>query len=204
MRRCPTRNGFGVLWVIMIVALLAVVAAAAAPYLAQLNDVDRVNETATALRKVATAIDSFNLTAKRGGTSWTTPNNLALLTVTVVNGQPAGCTTLTYNATSVTAWATGAPYAPFFMPTDGLWTPLGRINNAPSRVTTAPATARTSINDPYYIQIPNVDVRDARMLDLAVDGTINNAADTVLYTAPAADSTVLLSYNVFPAHLPAC
>src|SRR5262245_4731235 len=111
MGHIKSRPGFGLVWVVVLVAIVAAIGAAAAPYLNTLNDVERANETATILRKVATAVDSFNLTAKRGGASFTTPNQLSQLTVTIVNGQTAGCTSLTYNATAVTAWATGAPYA---------------------------------------------------------------------------------------------
>lgn len=202
--RFAPRSGSALLWTIAMIAVFAVMAATAAPYLEDVGDAGRVRTAADQLRKIAQAVDTFNLTAKRGGASFTTPNNLAQLTVTIANGAQAGCTAQTYNNTAVNNWATKAPYTSFWMPSNGLWTPIGRINNSPSRVATAQATIRTSTSDPYYIQIPNVDVKDARMLDLLVDGTVDGAADTVLYTAPAADSTVLLSYNVFPPHLPAC
>jgi type II secretory pathway pseudopilin PulG len=189
---------------ILLLAVAAALAAAAAPYLVQINDVARVNETSDLLHAVAAGVDSFNLTAKRGGPAFTTPNRLSQLTTTIVDAQPAGCTTLTYNATAVAGWLSGAPFVAMWMPTNGLWTPLGRLNDAPSRTAATAATARTSTSDPYFIQIAGVDVDLARMLDLAVDGVANSAADTVQYTAPAADGTVLLSFNVFPAHLPAC
>lgn len=193
------------MWTIALVAIIAAAAAVAAPYLAQMNDVDRITRTATILRTVAAGVDSFNATA-RTGVAFNNPNNLAQLTVTIVNGQTAGCTAQTYNATAVTNWATGAPYVTYSMPAAGLWTPIGRLNNLPSRTTATAGTARTANSDPYYIQIPNVHIKDARMLDLLIDGVINNAGatDTVLYTAVASDSTVLLSWNVFPAHMPSC
>jgi hypothetical protein len=198
------RSGSALLWSIALISVLALIAAIAAPYLSDIGGLERVGTTATMLREVASGVDSFNLTAKRGSSAFTTPNNLAQLTATIANGGTSGCTAQTYNATAVTNWTSGAPYTSFWMPSDGLWTPIGRLNNLPSRVTTAQATARTANSDPYYIQIPNVDIKDARMLDLLIDGALNGAADTVLYTAPGADSTVLLSYNVIPAHMPAC
>src|SRR4051812_10642219 len=139
-----SRSGYVLMWTIALVAIIAAGAAAAAPYVSQLNDVDRINETATILRSVGKGIDSFNLTAKNGGAAFMNANNLAQLTVTIVNGQTAGCTSQAYNATAVTAWATGAPYVTYSMPSNGQWTPIGRINNLPSRTTATAATARTA------------------------------------------------------------
>jgi len=200
--RC--RPGSALLWTIAVIGCLAVTAAAAAPYLVQVNDVTRVNDAAQTLRDIAEGIDSFNLTAKRGSASFTTPNQLSQLTATIVNGQTAGCTAQNYNATAVGNWATGAPYTAFWMPSNGLWTPIGRVNNRPSKDSSRQAVARTANSDPYYVQIPNVDIKDARMLDLAIDGALDADSDTLLYSAPAPDSTVLVSYHVVLAHSPAC
>ena len=43
----------------------------------------------------------------------------------------------------------------------------------------------------------NVDIKLARLLDALVDGTPNAAADTVFYTAVAADSTTTVSWRVY-------
>ena len=92
------------------------------------------------------------------------------------------------------------------MPLNGLWTPLRRVNDAPSRTTPTPTAAvkRTATTDPNFIQIPSVDVNLARQLDVYVDGTPGQAAGAIQYTAPASDSTVLLSYKVTLLNPTAC
>lgn len=202
--RATQRGGYALLWVLVILGAISTILAAAAPLVMEANDLSRVVISAEMLRKVSKAVDSFNLVVKRGGTSWTTPNKLSLLTSTVVNGSQAGCTAQTYNATAVTNWAANGPFGEYFIQPAGLWTPIGRINDAPSRSPTTLGTLRTSNSDPMYIQIEDVDVKVARLLDAYVDGTPGQAADTVQYTNPAADSTVIVSYNVTLARLPAC
>jgi type II secretory pathway pseudopilin PulG len=204
MSAMRARRGFALLWAIIGIAVLAAVGAAAAPYLVNVNDVDRVVATSKLLAQVTTGVDSFTLLVKRGGASWTTPNRLSLLTNTIVDATPAGCTTQTYNPTAVTAWATGAPYVSINMPTNGLWTPIGRLSDFPSRTAATIGTVRTGTSDPYFIQILGVDLQLAQMLDLTVDGVANAAAGIVWYSATAADGTVTVSYDTGLAHDPAC
>ncbi|HXT18412.1 MAG TPA: hypothetical protein VN706_22485 [Gemmatimonadaceae bacterium] len=197
------RQGYAYLWAIFTLGVIAVLAAAAAPSLQQVNDVSRVNSAAETLTQLGLGVDSFNLYVKRGGASFTTPALLSDLTTTV-GIAPAGCTTQSYNQTAITAWATHAPFTPFVVPAGGLWTPIGRVNDAPSRTAATEAVTRTSTSDPYFIQIPSVDVSLARMLDLAIDATPSSTTGALQYTATAADSTVLVSYLVTLAHSPAC
>lgn len=183
-------------WAIVTTAIIAALVAAVAPTLTQLVDTTRVNTTADVLHAITVGVDSFNKTAKRGGPAFTTPNTLYLLDTVVVNGQPAGCTTQNYNGTAATNWLANGPYLSFYFPPTGLQTPLGVVNNAPSRSAGSIGTRRTSQSDSFFVQMQTVDVQLARMLDLTVDGTIGSTADTVQYSAPAADSTVTLSWWV--------
>jgi Tfp pilus assembly protein PilE len=204
LRYLCSRPGTAYLWTLTMVAVLAIIAAVAAPSLADIGDVSRVKSAEATLSDLAAGVDTFNLYAKRGSASFTTPAALSQLTSTITNGRPAGCGTQTYNATAVTNWTAHAPFTTFVVPPQGLWTPIGRVNDAPSRTPATAAVQRTSTSDPYYIQIPSVDVQLARMLDLAVDDTISAATGVVRYTTAAADSTVLVSYLVTLAHSPAC
>jgi len=159
------------------------------------------------LRDVARGVDSFNAVVKRGPSSTatnTTPATLDLLTVVMRSGTTAGCRGQQYDASSVSAWGGSAPFAPYVMPVEGLSTPIGRLNNAPSRSATATADQRRSPSEPYFIQIPQVDIKMARLLDIYVDGVANANADTVFYTTPTRDSTVVVSYRVFLRKTPAC
>lgn len=194
MRR---RRGFALLWALMMIGLVAVIAAFAAPYLAQSADLARVQQSAEILAQVAEAVDSFTLVVKRGGASFTTPNNLTELSSTIPLNGTAGCTSQTYNSTAVTNWASTAPFGgQFVVPSNGLWTPLGRINVAPSRSPSSIGTARTSQNDPYYIQIQGVDIALARELDVLVDTLDSQTSGIVQYSNPAADNTTTVSYDV--------
>jgi len=201
------RRAAVLLWILVTIAVIAPVAAATAPLLMQINDTNRITITARMLRDVARGVDSFNAVVKRGPASSatnTTPASLELLTVSVRSGAASGCRGPRYDTTSVAGWGAHAPFAPYVMPAEGLSTPIGRLNNAPSRSATAIADQRRSANDPYFIQIPRVDVKMARQLDVYVDGVSNAGADTVFYTTPAPDSTVVVSYRVFPRRMPAC
>jgi hypothetical protein len=200
-------RGAVLLWIVVTIAVIAAVAATAAPLLLQINDTNRVAISARLLRDVAQGVDSFNAVVVRGpsnGRTNTTPASLELLTTPVVASRPAGCKGQQYDSASVSGWAAGGPFAPYVMPSEGLWTPIGRINNAPSRSATRAGDARRAPNDPYFIQIARVDVKLARLIDLYVDGMANAAGDTVQYTPPARDSSVLLSYRVTITHTPAC
>jgi hypothetical protein len=201
------RRAAVLLWILVTIAVIAAVAAVAAPLLVQLNDTDRVAETARLLHEVARGVDSFATVVKRGAAPTavsTTPASLDLLTSGVAIARPAGCRGEQYDTNSVSAWAAHGPFAPFVLPVEGLWTPIGRISNLPSRSATLRGAQRRTITDSYFIQIPQVDVKMARLLDGYVDGVSNATADTVQYTTPGSDSTVLLSYRVSLSHAPAC
>lgn len=205
--RGPRRRarGYILLWAVAMLAILAALAAVTAPYLTTATDAARVERSAAILASIAEAVDSFNLVVKRGGASFTTPNNLTQLTSTIANGDQAGCTSQTYNTTAVTNWRNNAPFGGgIAIDASGVWTPLGRINVDPSRTPNTVGTARTSTSDPYYVQMEDVDIALARGLDLYVDGTESRTAGVVRYTAPAADSTTVVSYDVTLAHTPAC
>jgi hypothetical protein len=207
MRSMRARRAAVLMWILVTIAVVAAVAAATAPLLMQINDRNRIAITARMLRDVARGVDSFNVVVKRGPSTSATntaPASLDLLTVVMRSGATSGCRGQRYDTSSVSAWGANAPFAPYVMPAEGLSTPIGRLNNAPSRSAAATADQRRSGSDPYFIQIPRVDVSMARLLDLYVDGVGNANADTVLYTTPARDSTVVVSYRVFLRRTPAC
>lgn len=195
------------IWVVVTLAVITTLAAAAAPYLYQLTDVRDVNQTAATLGALATGIDSFDVTVKRGPTKYTTPHFLNMLTTTApVAGDSAGCTITKqpYNSATANAWPTGAPYVDFYVPVGGLWTPLGLVVDVPSRTAASLSSLRTDDNDSLFIQIDEVDVRLARMLDLKVDGTLDGTADTVRFDTPGSDSLTMVSYWVPLPHNPSC
>lgn len=185
------------IWAIVTIAILAALVGAAVPTLSQWVDTTRVTSTAETLRDITVAVDSFNKTVKRGASSFITPRYLHLLDTVLVVGDSVGCrSNQTVNTTAQNSWITNGPFLSFYMSPYGLETPLGHLSDSVSRTNSLLASRRTSQTDSFFIQIPNVDVSLARMLDLDVDGTINANGDTVQYTAPGADSLVLLSWWV--------
>ncbi|HVX40451.1 MAG TPA: hypothetical protein VHB25_12845 [Gemmatimonadaceae bacterium] len=197
MRPNTTRRGFAMLWAIVTVAVIAAIVAAAAPTLTQMVDTTRVTTTAEYLREIAIGVDSFNKNVKRGAPSYTTPRYLHQLDTVVVAGDSIGCrSNQTNNNTAVNNWIKFGPFLTFYFSPNGLSTPLGQVHDSTSRTMGALGQRRTSQNDSVFIQIDSVDVGLARMMDVNVDGTENANADTVRYTAPGADSLVLLSWWV--------
>ena len=201
------RRAAVLLWILVTIAVIAAVAAATAPLLMQINDTERVAASAQLLRGVARGVDSFNAVVARGASSSPSNTTPASLDATgrspVASGGIAGCSAQRYDTASVTGWTANGPFAPYVMSPEGLWTPIGRVNDAPSRAPTA-VQQRRAATDAYFIQIPGVDVKMARLLDVYVDGAANANADTVQYSSPARDSTVLLSYRVTLRRTPAC
>lgn len=187
------------LWAITFIAIVAAIAATVSPFAIQTNDMKDVARTADILSRLADAVDSFDLVVKRGNgapaTNFTTPNNLTLLSTRPGTGT-AGCSTQTYNTTAQGNWDTFHPFGgQIVVDASGISTPLGTISVTPSRTAATQGTQRTATSDPYWIQIPGVEIKLARALDLYVDGAAGQAAGTVQYTNPAADSTTLVSYN---------
>jgi hypothetical protein len=197
------RRGFAILWILIAIALAAILVAASSTYLDQLNDDTSIATTAAMLKQVAVAVDSFTNVVKDGGNHGL-PGLFSQLTTPIVNGGPTSCTTTTVTSNDVSSWATGGPYSNRLMPTSGLNTPLGRIVDTAFRADTATAR-RTANSQSYFIVIRKVDIKLARALDLYVDVNAGSAADTVWYTpaAGASDSTVTLGYRSSSRRTPA-
>lgn len=201
----PTRPGFAYLWIIVVFGTVtAIIAAAALPMLDTTADMTKANETAITLRAVAQGVLMFD--SEVSNNVHVTPWRLSQLTTQISGTDSMGCTQHAFFTGSQPGnWTTHGPFLADYFPTDDLWTPLGPINNTPSESAYVAGVRRTSNNSlPYYIQISNVDVKFARMLDLLIDGTSNSTGDTLFYSTPAADSTVLVSYRVYGFRPSAC
>lgn len=200
----PFRRGYAYLWVLASIAIVAVLVAASAPYLAQSADLIAVKQTSDILHRLSDGVDSFYVYVKTAPTKHALPHFINQLTTTeLVSGDSGGCSNINYNNAAVTAWNGNAPFTDIYVPVGGIWTSLGKVNDVPSKSDTLEGEIRTGNRDEYYIQIPNVDYSLAQMLDMYVDGTIDGAADTVRYTAPDATGRTLLSYRA-TSTLPAC
>jgi len=195
--RRDARPGYVLPWVIVTVALIAVIAAAAAPALVTINDTDRANATAATLRAISNAVNTFDVTVKSGGGPKNNfPGQVSELAAPVTTANHTSCWTTLMNANDSTSWLTAGPFSTFYVPADGLWTPIGRIRDSiPNR--------STNLNDSIWIEIPGVSGGDAAILDQIVDGAVNGALDTVRYHPPVNDTTTI-RFRVTPRLLGKC
>jgi type II secretory pathway pseudopilin PulG len=184
----------------MIIAIIAVIMAAVAPSLAQSNDVERVTDAADKLKLVSNAVDSFAKYVRRGpgvtGGKHFVPASLTHLDEVMPSVGSSGCASWPYNTNGQNGWVANGPFTPIYMPSNGLWTSIGRINDSYATLTASAATF-------YDLTIPSVSTQDAELLDQIVDGNQNSAADTVRYTPPSG-GTVTLTYRVFFGAFTAC
>ena len=188
-------KGFAILWVIAMVAVLAALAATAAPYLATIRDREMVAETAQTLGALGIAINAMEL-----GVARKFPGRPSQVTnpLTQVNAyRIMSCWNNSYSGADSTTAAGVQPFAPFFVPTNGLWTPLGRLRDS---VENRAGNQNTAF---IWLDIPGADADLADMLDLYVDGVAGRAADTVQFNTPVNDTTTI-RYRVTPRELGRC
>jgi type II secretory pathway pseudopilin PulG len=168
----PTRAGFALVWVIVTVAIVAALIAAAAPTLAVMNERERAERTAFQLKLITIGVWAFRERLN------VYPGNLSQLTNAVTTASRNSCRG-TFTSGQVNDWADDATFSLFYMPTNGLWTELGRIRDS--------IPVRTA-NAAIYVEIPGVRSADAAMLNLLVDG---GSGDTVTFAAPVNDTTTI-------------
>jgi hypothetical protein len=172
-----TTKGFALLWVIVIVAILAAIAGTAAPYLQEINDMERAATTMVTLRQVGTGIVAFGGVIRRvstGGGPLTFPGKISYLTAAPTPAVTADHNTCgsagtgnQYSTTSVSDWGLNGPFVTFQIPPGGRWTPIGRIRDS--------INVRTATGA-MFMEIPGVEMLDATNFDSFVD---NGTGDTV-------------------------
>ena len=195
--RKTRRPGYVLPWIIVTIAIIATLAAAAAPSLIALNDPARANATAATLRQLSTAVNSFETTVRSGGgPNNNFPGQLSEVSSQVTQSNHTSCWTTLMTTTDSTTWLSAGPFITIYVPPDGLETPIGRIRDSiPDR--------SGNMNDSIWIEIPGVTSGDAQLLDQVVDGAVNGAIDTVRYHSPVNDTTTV-RFRVTPKQLGKC
>src|SRR5512140_184696 len=125
----PMRSGFGMLEIIILLAVASVVAVLTAAVLAQANQLQRVQETWTILER--TRLAEFNSAAVAGTAFFQdigrNPQLLSQLVIKIVNTDKNACGN-SYTGAQTGAW--NGPYGGFTIdPAVGLPTPIGIGNN---------------------------------------------------------------------------
>ena len=186
MRSPRHRAGFVLPWIIMSVAVLAILAAVIAPSVVGVMDRKRAEAAAATLQQITVGIVKFEAAvhSSSSGSSNNYPGDvsqLAIVVSTVADRNSCGSTLMT--AHDSTDWIANGPFVPMYIPLGGLWTPIGRIfDDIPTR------TAAGAL----YILIPGVSSADAAMLDAVVD---HGTGDTVTTLHAALNDTTTVQYR---------
>ena len=174
-RAQQSRVGYALVWVILTIAIIAAPIATAAPTLATLNERSRAASTAVMLRALSTGFTQFGVLVGAY------PGNVSELTNTLTTSNKNTCRGA-MTGSNVGNWPANAPYVPFYVPTSGLWTELGRVRDSVPARPSSPGSAA------IFVELPGVSGADAVMLDLLID---NGTGDTVTYAAPVNDTTTI-------------
>ena len=200
-RPVTRRSGFALIAVIVIVAIMAVLAAIVGPSLARALDQERIAKAHNSLVKLDSAIVRFKRTAK------TYPGKLNHLAVQITTNDKDSCGN-NYTGGQVNDWAgstidtVGGSYISQPVPAGGL--PLaGGLGYARDSISRNPSGPTGVVE----IVMANVPEFDAILLNDRVDGIADylaaneangNQTGKVRWTAPSANKTVTLTYNVIP------
>ncbi len=201
-RRVAVREGFALVAVIVMVAIIATLAAVIGPSLARALDQERIAKADQSLVKLDSAIVRFKRTTK------SYPGNLNHLAVPITTDHKDSCGN-NYTGGQVSSWAgstidtVGGSYISQPVPEGGL--PLaGGLGYARDLLSRNPAGP----NGVVEIVMADVPEGDAILLNDRIDGIADfvagnevngNNTGKVRWTAPNANSkTVTLTYNVIP------
>jgi prepilin-type N-terminal cleavage/methylation domain-containing protein len=194
------RSGFTLAEVAVSAAILAMLAAVSVPYMSSFLDKQRVQTTADKLAALSDGIAAFAGSVKSSAlaTSTVYPGMISQLANQIlVNNSSAShnsCGNIaagTFNATAVTTgWTSNGPFVNFYIPPGGLKTPLGMVSDSMVR------TPSTAIPGTLAIRMLAVDTADASLLDLVVDGAVDGAHGTLLFTINGVTHLADISYLV--------
>jgi Tfp pilus assembly protein PilE len=186
----PRRTGFMLVWILMTVALLAILAAVVAPSVATMYDRKRAMDASATLHQITAGIVAFQDTVHSGASSTTGnyPGEVSQLSIAIrptLDSNSCGFIMTTHDSTD---WiANGGPFVPMYIPVGGLWTPIGRIlNDIPPRAS----------DQPLYIYIAGVDSTAAALLQQIVD---HGSGDTVSATHFVINDTTTVTYRALSA-----
>jgi type II secretory pathway pseudopilin PulG len=178
------RSGYILVYVLILIAMVAVFGATVAPTMAGVADQAKVTKTYAMLAEIDTGIVTFGTVVKRVGTVY--PGAVHQLSTLMTTSDQVSCQNNSMNTNAINTWATKGPYISMYVPDDGLYTPLGVLDDSIEHPTAGGA---------MYIRIQNVDAAMAARLDGLVDNGDLGAAGTILYGTPT-DGTVDLRYRV--------
>ncbi|HEY4304053.1 MAG TPA: type II secretion system protein [Gemmatimonadaceae bacterium] len=163
-----SRAGFTLIEVAVAAGLMAILAAATTPSFVEFLASHDAQATAKTLSAVASGVAAYESSVKTNGTSTNTyPQLISSLTNPITLASKNSCSTSYSTTTSTTLLSTytaAFPYVTFLIPTGGLSTPLGMIQD---QLVRTPANASVGT---LSIVMPAVDSTDAIRLEREIDG----------------------------------
>lgn len=186
------RRGFGLVEIVVLLAIASVIAVLTVPALVQANRIERVQQTMTILDRTRLAL--YNPTNNPPAFNQTVGDNagsLSHLVIPIANGDLNSCGQ-GYKVPTRNNWPNAGPYGGFNIdPNVGLVTPIGIGNDLLVR---NPAGGG-GVTGTLAIVFPNVDIADVLLLDGMVDDADGLNAGLIQWTAPAGGLTTF-SYTM--------
>jgi len=171
----PRRSGYAMIYIIIVLAAVAVAALAIVPKAAMVADRQVASRTYVQLAELDSGIVNMQaaLKALYPGAIHQLTNQITINDTNACGNKFAGA--------AVTAWTNNSVFSHQYATTAGLYTPIGTINDA---------IEHASKTSPMYLRIPAVDTAMLARMDAVVDGSDGGAAGTILFTittSPTAD-----------------
>ena len=162
------RSGFTLIEVAVAAGLMAILAAATTPSFVEFLASHDAQTTAKTLSAVASGVVAYESSVKtNGGTTNTYPQLISSLTNPITLASKNSCSasySAAPNATLLPTYNAAFPFVTFLVPSGGLSTPLGMIQDQMVRT---PANAGVGT---LAIVMPVVDSTDAVRLERVIDG----------------------------------
>lgn len=177
--RARARSGYVLLYVLVLVAMVAVVGAVVVPAVASSSDRETATRTYTQLADLDSGIVTFGTLVKRVGTVY--PGSIHELTNALTTSDEVSCWNNRMNPNAINLWNLNGAFSWQYITTSGVYTPIGTVNDSIEHASGAA---------PMYLRIPAVDTAMLTAMDGLVDGGDGGAAGTILYTtttSPTAD-----------------
>jgi type II secretory pathway pseudopilin PulG len=173
--RICARSGFALPWIILTIAIIAVIAALVAPTMSSFDDRMRASNAATQLKLIANGFVQIGQALNNY------PGRVSSLSIPITTASTNTCGRGMNNG-HVNQWAANGPFTPIYTPINGTWTDIGRVRDS---VPVRPFPPHAA---PIYVELPGVSGEDAAALKALVD---NNTGDTVSFAAAVNDTTTI-------------
>jgi type II secretory pathway pseudopilin PulG len=181
------RNGYVLVYIVIAIAVVAVVAVTLAPDAQGVADRALAAKTYAQLAELDTGIVKFGTVIKRVATVY--PGAIHQLSNVLTTSDEVSCQNNAMTATSIANWNTNGGFSHQYITKSGLHTPIGTINDV---------IEHSASNAAMYLRIPAMDTALIDRMDALVDGGNGGAAGKILFTLTTSPTADLLYRVGFP------